>query len=213
MGEALAPCETLCLACVGEALAPSTMPPKGGTGMSQADKTAASLKLQKKIDDFVEMISAKNITEPDKALLQEAFSATELQALWQRFKTARGREPATVEEAWATLGELGSKKAAEARTKTLLKYLANQDDKIWAEYLFECRDEVTREKMRRRENKPLYKGELEQIHGKAEAAKHIKEKKWAETEDAAGEVMYVKVQDTLTMSKGRKQTFRGTRHL
>ena len=189
------------------------MPPKGTKGMSQDDTNAASAKLQKKIDDFLEMLSAKNLTEPDKELLQESFSTTELQALWQRFKTARGKVPGTIEEAWATLGELGTKKAAEARVKTLLKFLSNQDDKIWADYLFECRDEVTREKLRRRENKPLYKGELEQIHGKLEAAKHIQNKKWAETTDASGETMYVKVQDTLTLSKGRKQTVKGTRHL
>jgi len=73
--------------------------------------------------------------EPDKDLLQQEFTATELQSLWGRMKRARGKQPISVEDAWNSLKDLGGVRADLEKNNTLFKYVACKgDDSMWVEH-------------------------------------------------------------------------------
>ena len=58
----------------------------------------------------------------------------------------------------------------------------------------------------------FYRGQLEQIHGKADAASFIQMGKFKEVVDSQGTVKYEKVSDKEIIEKSRAQTIGITRH-
>ncbi len=76
----------------------------------------------------------------------------------------------------------------------------------WAEFLIEVKDEVAKVHRLQQEARPLYKGELEMLHGKREAAEFIAKGEWREAPDAQGDMRYVKVSDAEIKLKDRKQS-------
>ena len=186
----------------------------GARGLSKSQRDEASDKLNKKIEKFVEAMDENPDQVPTRDMLQSHFSAHDLQALWKRLEKERGRQPKTIEEAWQTLKELGSHKAGEERVKTLAMYIKGQrtgQTMLWADNLLSIRDELKRAHIQRKLSRPMYRGELEQIHGKAEIAKFIRQGKWREGKDKDGDIVYYKVSREEETMKSRSQTVRGDR--
>ena len=75
----------------------------------------------------------------------------------------------------------------------------------WCEFLIECKDEVSKTHKLEQQARPLYRGELEVLHGKRGAAEIIAKKKWKEVVDGQGDIRYVKVSDAEIKTKERKQ--------
>ena len=64
--------------------------------------------------------------------------------------------------------------AKQERWVCLLKFL--QDDETFDDYLMTVQERIIKRNIQRRTKRKLYKGELEQVHGKSEAADFIKRK-------------------------------------
>ena len=162
--------------------------------MSMAEKAEKGKALDAKISIFLSRIAGlKDDSVPDRDLLQEIFDKNELQALWKRLETARGRKPSTVQEAWDDLKKLGGIQAKNAMGSTLAKFLVDPAKDEWVDFLVQTNEEIKQISRRSVNVKPLYKGELEQLHGKAEAARHIRPGKWKAGKDKDGELIYFKV--------------------
>ena len=130
-------------------------------------------------------------------MLKKHLTPADLQALWKRLEKARGRQPSSVQEAWDSLKQLGGAKAAQSRCNTLCLYLRGKGEDInpplWVDHLLLMHEEIARISERKVTAKPLYRGELEQLHGKAEAARFIREGKWRSKKDRDGDTVYFKV--------------------
>ena len=93
-------------------------------------------------------------------------------------------------EAWDSLKELAPAEAKKERWVCLFNFL--QDEDTFEDHLLKVQRTITQRKIMRRAKRKLYKGELEQQHGKAEAAALIKKNKYIEGTDAQGDTYYVK---------------------
>ena len=85
------------------------------------------------------------------------------------------------------------------------------DPPLWVDYVISCQEEISKMTERKASIKPLYRGELEQLHGKAEAARFIRAGKWREGRDKDGDRIYFKVQGEQTQAKRHAQSITGTR--
>ena len=72
-------------------------------------------------------------------------------------------------------------------------------------------EEITQSRSLSKTVKPLYRGELEQIHGKAEAARFIRQGKWKAAKDDQGDEVFYKVSAEKTQTRTHKKTLRGDR--
>ena len=178
------------------------------------DRKKSQAALDTAISKFLKEVEDKKITEPNKELLKKYFNANELQALWKRLEKARGSQPATIQEAWAGLKDLGAGRAEKERYVALMTFMqkGDDDDTKWADHLIEIKEEITKSKVAQRKIQKFYKGELEVIHGKSEAARFIANGKFKKTTDEDGDEVYIKNTDSIILEKGRKTTAGGSRH-
>ena len=93
-------------------------------------------------------------------------------------------------EAWDSLKELAPAEAKNERWVCLFNFL--QDEDTFDEHLLKVQRTITDRKIMRRAKRKLYKGELEQQHGKAESSAFIKKNRYIEGKDAQGDIYYVK---------------------
>ena len=135
------------------------MQPKGSTGLSYAEKKEKWVALQKRVDESLEHLKAKNIKKPDRSILNEWLDTKQLASLWQKMALALGKEPANIQQAWDGLKKLGSAAAKDETVATLVKMLSGDDVVPWTEYLLEVHDEATKLKTRRNTQRPLYRGD------------------------------------------------------
>ena len=171
----------------------------------------ASADLDAKIKSFV--AATEGITAPDKSLLMQHFNDKDLKALWKRLEKARGHQPDSVQQAWDDLKKLGSG-APAARNKTLALFLIGKGDEsppMWVDHLITASEEISRIEQQQVPTKPLYRGELEAIHGKAEAARHIRMGKWKQTFEKDGEPVYLKVSAEKMNIDRHSRSITGTR--
>ena len=187
--------------------------------MTFKERTAAAKILDDKIEEFLTALENNpNAEDPDRELLLKTFTENQLSALWKRLEQARGKEPETIEQAWQSLRKLPRKQAEAQRAVTLLKFLKDKenpddgDKKLWVDHIITCQEKITNKHTMQVINRPLYKGELEQIHGKAEAAAHIRQGKWVAKTDKDGDTVYVKRSAVEILEKESEQTVSGTRY-
>ena len=73
------------------------------------------------------------------------------------------------------------------------------------------KDEISRSKTQSLSKKKFYRGELEMLHGKQEAAIFIRTGKFKRAVDEAGDEVFVKVTESEVVEKQRKQTISASR--
>ena len=140
-----------------------------------------------------------------------------MELLWKRLEKQRGRQPASVAEAWESLRDLGQAGASEKRHQTLIQFLkdmsSGNDDNTWAEKLLETSDELVKKRTLRIQHEKLTKGQLESQHGKKEARMMIRTGKVKEVEAKDGMTKYIRVNETDTAEKSRAQALKLNRHV
>ena len=139
-------------------------------GMTPQERDAAGQLLRAKIVKMMEAVTERGITVPDRAILDEFLTQREKEATWKMLERERGVRPTSVQECWEGLKKMGGQATKQARVTWLLQFLAGKD---WETHLVEAHEEFSNKKEREKVMRPLYKGELEQIHGKAEAKQLI----------------------------------------
>ena len=101
------------------------------------------------------------------------------------------------------------------RDKKFLKDQENPDDgdkKLWVDHVLQANEKLTNKHTMTVENQPMYKGELEQAHGKAEAADFIRRGKFVAKKEKDGDTVYVKRNAVEKFEKEHEESVSGTRY-
>ena len=171
---------------------------------------AARVKSTTRIDDqcraFALHVEKAGISNPDKQTMMKFFSKTDMQALWKRFETARGREGMSVQDAWNDLLKLGKAKSEAKRYETLASFVGSSDPREWCNRLITVTEEIRHRKEDGSKSKILYMGELEQLHGEREAADFVRRGKYKEVLDEWGDAAYAKLQRVSKYMQSRSST-------
>ena len=189
------------------------MPKKGGKGLTPAERQAQGEALDTKSRDFGKMLNDKGITEPSRQLISEHFTKEELNVVWKRIQALINKKDVTVREAWGALKDMGKQRTTGEKQKTLANYMLDPSGDSLAEHLITVFEEIERVKTQKRKMNKMYRGELNTIHGKAEAARLIANGTFKETEDFNGNTCYIKVTDETEMARKRTTRVSGQRHL
>ena len=131
--------------------------------MSYQERQAASAALQQKISDLCSYISANNITEPDKSVVDKFLDSKDLATVWKKLEREGGSKPTSVKEAWEGLVGFGKEKAKNRKWTTLMHYFQGTD---WESHLMSAVDEISIEKARTKVGDLKDRGELDRAHGK-----------------------------------------------
>ena len=119
---------------------------KGQKGMSKEVRDAASDRLTEKMQALAKAIVERKITSPSRELINEFLNKGELEAAWKRLEGARGRAPASVQEAWDDLSRLHKGRAAEMRLTVLGQLLTGLADLApphnWQDHLITIVEEI-----------------------------------------------------------------------
>ena len=148
-----------------------------------------------------------------KDMISKEFSTAELNVIWKRITAILKKEQVTIKEAWDTLKTLGKKRAAEEKLTTLCNYMKDPSGDAMAEHLLTVYEEIERTRTQERSQLKKYKGELNRIHGVAEANRLITNGTFVETTGYKGNVCYVKVEDKQVDSRQRTIRVQGQRHM
>ena len=164
------------------------------------DLPTPGMTLQQNIEGFRRLIMRQKAkgggAMPDaKKLLRSWFTDGEMSNLWGKLKRfmATKAQPQTKEE-WASIDAKKAREGKnEAKSSALVLSLAMPEN--WEQtWVSEC-TKITDVKEKSVRKTKFYRGELEQLHGVAEAADFIARKKYIEEEDSDGDTVYVKKQE------------------
>ena len=172
---------------------------------AQAIKEEAGRILDEKVDAFKKQVAKMGAQqEPKLELLRTFFTPTEMSALWGRLTTQRGKSDMSIKEAWGALCSLPTNSALKKRL-VMLDFVIKPPG-AWQTTLLTQTDDLTRKDTNSRHNQQYTRGELEVIHGIAEASRLIEAGKFDRAEDSDGDEVFVKRIKSSTSVSSREQT-------
>ena len=143
------------------------------TAMTKEERAQASEKLAGKLAALREAVAARGVETPDRKLVSEFLTPSDLQGVWKMLERARGRKPTSVEEAWKSLTELGKAKGDDKKWHVLMSFVVGKDDDDWENNLMVYSEAVTLSNTRTKTGELLYRGEIDTMHGRKEAQQLI----------------------------------------
>ena len=152
-----------------------------------------------KIEIFREMVVDQKVKDP-ASLLKKLFDHNEMCKLWGRLKTMVKHADPKVQKEWDTVCKLNYREGkVQVKNATLATALAYPDS--WQDHFVKDVLRVTGRQTKGEDIKWYYRGELEQLHGKAEAEDFIRKQKYIEDVDEQGDKIYRKAQKHETNEK------------
>ena len=182
---------------------------KADSGKAPNANDESNVDLNAKVAKYREMVTQGTVKDP-QALLKSMFGRNEMCALWNRLGTVLKGSNKKVQAQWNKVCQLGPREGKQLKKlKVLCVHLAFPD-KFESKVVEEL--QIINEDQKGMDAEWLYKGELEQKHGKEEAARHISSGKWEMRTDEDGEPMYRKRRHWDRHAESTKQTVSGTKN-
>jgi hypothetical protein len=149
--------------------------------------------LQERVAAYCRAMITQDVGVLKQVYLPGIFRPEEMSSLWQMLKGWIAKASPAVQKKWKELKEKPGRGGDKQKTKLEILNLALVRKKDWQDIVAKSTTEVSKETSVWKEGRWMYRGEIENTIGMAQAQRFLEKGKWEKGEESDGDSIYRKV--------------------